>query len=123
MKILGKVSKYGMDSIVTPNKKKRKRRRPITPEEIDHFENKIKRHNRVLLDSFGLTTVEWSEEEIKQQQRELDNKAIKQDISRKIEIEKKKSKLFCSCKQHVRKDGYWVCVECGIKKRKVGTSK
>ena len=86
--------------------------------------NKLKKHKRILLDPFGLTDVEFSEEEIAQQMRDLDNsKAVKRDINKKLEIEKNKSKLLCACRQNKIKEGYWVCVECGDKKHKVGTSK
>lgn len=57
---MAKFRKLGEYASVTRNKNKRKRKRPLTPEEINHFENKIKIHKQVLLDPFGLSEREWT---------------------------------------------------------------
>ena len=112
-------------------KEKNQRKRPLTREEkeiyLQNFEKKIRIHNHLLN---PLISGEWSEEEIRTQERDLcDHSKTKEKdgfiICRVcgIKIEKKKERkviltnLFCTHKEIIEKDGFIVCVRCNTKWR------
>lgn len=115
-----------MYSTVTRDKNKKERRRPLTPEErqniINRIEEKVKIHKQLLLDPFGLSRIEWTDEQIEQQKRELcndDSSPVEQKLHKKLN-------LLCGHKQGVIKDGYAICMKCNYKwkvKIKAGTTK
>lgn len=106
---MGKVSKSGEYASAFIKKEKRKRKKPLTPEEKEYIIDRFKRIGIIKHPNLPLgEEIEWTEEELKQQERELcsDNKAIKQ------KIHKKKLKFFCNHKDIIIKNGYVVCRKC-----------
>jgi len=104
-----------MYSTVTRDKNKKERRRPLTPEEkqniVNRIEKRVKIHKQLLLDPLGLSGIEWTNEEIEQQNRELsndDNNPVKQKLHKKLN-------LLCRHKKVVRKNGYTICIKCNDK--------
>ena len=100
---------------------------------IQRLEKKLKIHKRLLLDPFGLLEEEWTEDEIRQQEQELNDlnnrkKSLKQKIL-KVDTNKKFiSDLLCLHLKLVRKGDYVVCTKCGEKwkskdKNNKGTTK
>ena len=89
MKLLGKVSKDGEYASPTIHRNKRKRIRPVTPEEKEYIVNHFK--NLGLISKPSTLPLE---------------KEIEQ------ETHKKKLKFFCNHKDIIQKNGHTICRDC-----------
>lgn len=108
---MGKISKDGEYATATIHRNKRKRERPLTPEEKEYIIDRFKKLGLINKRStlpLG-KEIEWTEKELKQQKKDLGNhnKAIKQ------ETHKKKLKFFCNHKDIIiLKNGHIICSKC-----------
>jgi len=97
---LKKFSKSGEQASAFPKKEKKKRKRPLTHEEkeyiVDHIKKKIETNKRLLDHLMSSGIEEWSEEEIRQQERDL-----------------------CEHLETIENDGYILCRMCGIRIEKI----
>lgn len=88
---------------------------------IQRFEKKIKIHRGILNPLRSSDIIEWSEEEIRQQEKDLldDSKAKEYNkslrIKRKIEKKVIINNLFCRHKETREQNGFLICLKCGGK--------
>jgi len=81
---------------------------------IQKFEKKIKIHRELLnpLRSSGI--IEWSEEEIRQQEKDLyDHNGLEKKKERKENI----TNLFCTHRETREQNGFLICIRCNGKWR------
>jgi hypothetical protein len=117
---LKKISKSGEQTSIIQKERKQRRSKEEKEIIIQRLKKKLKLHKQLLLDPFGLLEEEWTEDELRKQEQELNDlnnrkKPVKPKIPKVNNRKKFISDLLCPHLKLVRKGDYVVCTKCGAK--------